>query len=62
MDRIPRYIRTYLYLYLYDEILALVNNAKSKNSKGQDDIDMCLVKLVIPYILKPLKHIFNNSL
>ena len=23
---------------------------------------MCLVKLVIPYILKPLKHIFNNSL
>ena len=23
---------------------------------------MCLVKLVIPCILKPLKHIFNNSL
>ena len=44
------------------EILALVNNAKSKNSKGHDDIDMCLVKLVIPCILKPLKHIFNNSL
>ena len=35
-----------------DEILALVNNAKSKHSKGHDDIDMCLVKLVIPYILK----------
>ena len=35
---------------------------KAKNSKGHDDVDMCLVKLVIPYILKPLKHIFNNSL
>ena len=31
-----------------DEILALVNNAISKNSKGHDDTDMCLVKLVIP--------------
>ena len=51
-----------LFLNPDDEKLALVNNAKSKNSKGHDDIDMCLVKLVIPYIIKPLKHIFNNLL
>ena len=27
-----------------------------------DSIDMSLVKLVIPYTVKPLKHIFNISL
>ena len=45
-----------------EEILQLVNNAKSKTSKGHDGLDMCLVKKIIPYIVKPLKHIFNTSL
>ena len=32
--------------------------------KDHDDVDMCLLKMVIPHtgILKYLKHIFNNSL
>ena len=45
-----------------EEILQLVNNAKSKTSKGHDGLDMCLVKKIIPYIVTPLKHIFNTSL
>ena len=45
-----------------EEILLLVNNAKSKTSKGHDGLDMCLVKKIIPYIVTPLKHIFNTSL
>ena len=47
-----------------EEIIQLVTNAKSKKSKGHDDlpVDMCLVKKIIPYIVTPLKHIFNTSL
>ena len=45
-----------------EEIIQLVNNAKSKTSKGHDDLDMCLVKKIIPYVVTPLKHIFNTSL
>ena len=45
-----------------EEIIQLVNNAKSKTSKGHDGLDMCLVKKIIPYIVTPLKHIFNTSL
>ena len=45
-----------------EEIIQLVTNAKSKKSKGHDDLDMCLVKKIIPYIVTPLKHIFNTSL
>ena len=40
------------YLYMEpvteEEIIQLVNNAKSRKSKGHDDLDMCLVKK-IPY-------------
>ena len=45
-----------------EEIIQLVNNAKSKTSKGHAGLDMCLVKKIIPYIVTSLKHIFNTSL
>ena len=45
-----------------EEIIQLVNNAKNKTSKGHDGLDMCLVKKIIPYVVTPLKHIFNTSL
>ena len=41
------------------EIINLVNNTKSKKSKDHDDIYMCLVKKIIPYLVIPLEHIFN---
>ena len=44
-----------------EEILQFVNNAKSKTPKGHDGLDMCLVKKIIPYIVTPLKRIFNTS-
>ena len=44
------------------EITNLVNNPKSKKSKDHYDIDMCLVKKIIPYLVTPLEHIFNISL
>ena len=45
------------------EIINLVNITKSKKStKDHDDIDMCLVKKLIPYLVIPLEHIFNISL
>ena len=44
------------------EIINLVNDTKSKKSKDHDDIDMCLVKKLIPYLVIPLEHIFNISL
>ena len=44
------------------EIINLVNNTKSKKSKDHDDIDMCLVKQLIPNLVIPLEHIFNISL
>ena len=39
-----------------------VKNAKNKISKDHDQFDMCLVKKIIPYIVKPLAHIGNTSL
>ena len=44
------------------EIINLVNNTKSKKSKDHDDIDMCLVKKIITYLVIPLEHIFNIAL
>ena len=44
------------------EILQLVAKLKPKKSKGHDELDMCLIKKLIPYIVVPLKHIFNLSL
>ena len=44
------------------EIINLVNNTKSKKSKDHDDIHMCMVKQIIPYLVIPLEHIFNISL
>ena len=44
------------------EIINLVNNTESKKSKDHDDIDMCLVKTLIPYLVILLEHIFNISL
>ena len=45
-----------------EEILCLVHNAKSKKSKGHNELDMWLVKKIIPHIVTPLKHTFNTSL
>ena len=45
-----------------EDILQLVVNAKSKKSKDHDQFDMCLVKKIIPHIVKPLAHICNTSL
>ena len=46
------------------DILQLVAKVKPKKSKGHDELDMCLIKKLIPYniIVVPLKHIFNLSL
>ena len=44
------------------DILQLVAKVKLKNVKGHDELDMCLLKKLIPYIFVPLKHIFNLSL
>ena len=44
------------------EILQIVANVKPKKSKGHDELGMCLIKKLIPYIVVPLKHIFNLSL
>ena len=43
-------------------ILQLVAKVKPKKSKGHDELDMCLIKKLIPYIVVPLKHIFNLSM
>ena len=45
-----------------EEIIKLVNNSKHKKSKDHDDIDMCLVKKIIPHLVTPLEHIYNTSL
>ena len=45
-----------------EEIMQHVKNAKNKKSKDHDQFDMCLVKKIIPYIVKPLAHICNTSL
>ena len=40
-----------------EEVIEIVKDAKAKYSKDHDSIVMSLVKLVIPYVVKPLKHI-----
>ena len=45
-----------------EDIMQQVNNAKNNKSKDHDQFDMCLVKKIIPYIVKPLAHICNTSL
>ena len=50
-----------------EEILQLVNNAKSKTSKGHGGLDMCLVKKIIPLLfgrgwVTPLVYISLNIL
>ena len=44
------------------DILRLVAQVKPKMLKGHDELDMCLINKLIPYIVVPLKHIFNLSL
>ena len=39
------------------ENINLVSNTKSKKCKNHDDIDMCLVKNLIPYLVIPLENI-----
>ena len=45
-----------------DEIVRVVAQLKPKKSKGHDELDMCLIKKLIPYIVVPLKHIFKEAL
>ena len=44
-----------------EDIVRLVAQVKPKKSKGHDELDMCLTKKLILYIVVPLKHIFNIS-
>ena len=37
-----------------------MNNTKSKKSRDHDDIDKCLVKNLIPHLVKPLEHILTS--
>ena len=47
-----------------EEIMQLVENAKNKKSKDHDQVDMtlCLVKKIIPHIVKSLAHICNTCM
>ena len=45
-----------------EEIFKVVNSLKNKKSYGSDEISNNLLKLIIPYIINPLVHIFNISL
>ena len=45
-----------------EEIFRIVNSLKNKKSYGSDEISNNLLKLIIPYIINPLVHIFNISL
>ena len=42
------------------EITEIVKNCKNKKSTDSDNIDMSIIKHVIPHIVKPLTHICNN--
>lgn len=44
------------------ELVNVVNKFKNHKSTDCDDIDMTLVKNIIDSIVKPLTHIFNQSL
>ena len=43
-----------------EDIIEIVKDAKTKYSKDHYSIDIPLVKLVILYIIKPLKHILQR--
>ena len=43
------------------EITEIVKNCKNKKSTDNDNIDMSIIKHVIPHIVKPLTHICNIS-
>ena len=44
-----------------EEVIEIAMSIKSKSSTGHDEISNKLLKLIIPYIVKPLVHIFNQS-
>ena len=44
------------------EIISIVDNLKNDTSSGFDNIDVKVVKKVIPFICKPLCQIFNRSM
>uniref|UniRef100_A0A8C7XUM2 Reverse transcriptase domain-containing protein n=1 Tax=Oryzias sinensis TaxID=183150 RepID=A0A8C7XUM2_9TELE len=60
IDRIPHSI--FLSDVNENELISIVNNFKSKNSKDCEDIDMKVVKKVIHSVAKPLTYICNLSL
>jgi hypothetical protein len=45
-----------------DEILSCINKLENKRTPDMSGISTCILKKVIPEILSPLKHIFNQSL
>ena len=45
-----------------DTILEIVQNLKNKSSTGTDGISNVLLKVIAPYIIKPLYKMFNRSL
>uniref|UniRef100_A0A3B3I1E4 Reverse transcriptase domain-containing protein n=1 Tax=Oryzias latipes TaxID=8090 RepID=A0A3B3I1E4_ORYLA len=60
IERIPHSI--FLSDVNENELISIVNNFKSKNSKDCEDIDMKVVKKVIYSLSKPLTYICNFSL
>ena len=45
-----------------DTILKIIQKLKNKSSSGVDGISNALLKVIAPYIIKPLYKIFNRSL
>ena len=45
-----------------DTILKIIQNLKNKSSSGVDGISNILLKVIAPYIIKPLFKIYNRSL
>ena len=44
------------------EIISVVQKLKNKTSPGYDDINITVIKQIIPFICKPLADIFNKSI
>jgi hypothetical protein len=45
-----------------NELMSALNKLQDKTSLDRNNISMCMLKKVIPYISDPLLHIFNQSL
>ena len=51
----------YLRPIMEKEIISIIQKIKGKISSGYDDINIQVVKMIVPFISKPLSQIFNKS-